>query len=484
MAPQKHHSSKRRSPKRRARAPQTNQQVFQHLWSWFLPDHGVFATLTFHGNCRWLPNVLVGLALCWSWSECRNLTDAFTEAAGCCQKIFGSVAVSTYQGFLGALVTWTPRFLPLLRGVVQERMAQLGSHWECEGWVLLGFDGSRATAPRTVSNETAFCAPNYGQSRQARSRRRKKKQQPVPPKDRPCEPQEPQTWLTLLWHMELRLPWSWRLGPSHSSEREHVLDMVHTEQFPKNALFCGDAGFVGYPLWSGLQQRGYHFLVRVGANVSLLSEHLDWAGTKGQEDLEVLCWPLAAQRLGQVPLRLRLLRVRVGKTKVWLLTSVLDKSRLTAASAVLFYKKRWGIEVEFRGLKQTLGRAELRCRNAQRLLVELDWSLLALAVAELFALKEQLSASPVNGVPADPAKRSLAKTVRALRVSLRNLSERPWEGQELWSLLRNAVTDSYVRQRSKQARYRPRNPDKKPLGDPKLRTLNQQERKKLQKMTA
>ena len=118
------------------------------------------------------------------------------------------------------------------------------------------------------------------------------------------------------------------------------------------------------------------------------------------------------------------------------------------------------------------------------MLVELDWSLLALAVAELFALKEQLSASPVNGVPADPAKRSLAKTMRALRGSLRNLHEQPLAGQELGSLLRNAVTDSYVRQRSKQARYRPRNPDKKPLGDPKLRTLNQQERKKLQKMTA
>ena len=50
--------------------------------------------------------------------------------------------------------------------------------------------------------------------------------------------------------------------------------------------------------------------------------------------------------------------------------------------------------VEFRGLKQTLGRAKLRCRNDRRLLVELDWSIMAMAVAELFALKEQLTKKP------------------------------------------------------------------------------------------
>jgi hypothetical protein len=37
---------------------------------------------------------------------------------------------------------------------------------------------------------------------------------------------------------------------------------------------------------------------------------------------------------------------------------------------------------------------------------------------------------------------------------------------------------------SKKARYRPPNPDKKPLGDPKLRKLNDQERKKLNALAA
>ena len=76
-----------------------------------------------------------------------------------------------------------------------------------------------------------------------------------------------------------------------------------------------------------------------------------------------------------------------------------------------------GIELEFRGLKQTLNRAKLRCRNDRRLLAELHWSLMAMAVAELFALKEQLAtARGRQGSTAEPTKRSLANTMRALAI--------------------------------------------------------------------
>ena len=102
------------------------------------------------------------------------------------------------------------------------------------------------------------------------------------------QPQEPQVGITLLWHMGLRLPWMWRLGPSDSSERAHVMEMIAMGKFPKNTLFCSDAGFVGYPLWSAIRQRDGHFLIRVGANVSLLTESADYE--QGKDGL-VLCWP-------------------------------------------------------------------------------------------------------------------------------------------------------------------------------------------------
>jgi hypothetical protein len=59
----------------------------------------------------------------------------------------------------------------------------------------------------------------------------------------------------------------------------------------------------------------------------------------------------------------------------------------------------------------------------------------------------------------------------------------PEPGQDLLFRLRLAVTDSYHRKSSKRARYRPPNPDKKPLGDPKVRKLTAQETKKLNEFT-
>jgi hypothetical protein len=152
------------------------------------------------------------------------------------------------------------------------------------------------------------------------------------------------------------------------------------------------------------------------------------------------------------------------------------------------YKQRWGIEVEFRGLKQTLDRGKLRCRNDQRLLAELNWSIMAMAVAELFALKEQLAKqsgkSRAKKQVADPAKRSLAQTVRVIRGCMRDCEGIPEPGQELSALLANAVTDNYVRKKPQAARYRPSKPNRKPIGAPKVRKITAQEKKQAKKIEA
>jgi hypothetical protein len=261
------------------------------------------------------------------------------------------------------------------------------------------------------------------------------------------------------------------------------MDMVTSGAFPKDTLFCGDAGFVGYALWACLLHRG-DFLVRVGANVRLLTELAKCEMVKQGKDFLVLCWPKTVMRSSQPPLRLRLVQVPLGKSSAWMLTSVLDWKRLTTKQILRYYKMRWGIEIEYRGLKQTLDRRKLRCRDDQRLLVELDWSILAMAVAELFAIKEQLSKrrSKSGACPPDPNRRSLAATMRALRGCLRHLDKRPAQGEDLASLLAAALTDGYVRKRPKRARYRPPNPDKKPLGNPKLRRLDSEARERLHEL--
>jgi Transposase DDE domain len=471
---------------RRRRARVSNADQFRELQRWLLPNNGIFAIFRFHGNTSWLPASLVGLALCWSWSESRNVTDTFTQAVEWC-GLMGNTALTTYQGFMGALVQWTDKFLSVLWPLLHRRMQEVaGGLWTVSGWVGIAFDGSRSTAPRTESNEEAFCAPNYGQGTTAKYRKKKSKgmRRRKNETSKP-QPQQPQAWITMLWHMSLRLPWMWKLGPSNSSERAHVMDMLRAGIFPVNVLFCGDAGFVGYPLWAQIAGQGMHFLVRVGANVNLLTERTDCVikRRKGY----VLCWPLAAQQAKLPPLRLRLVRVRIGRQWMWMLTNVMQPSRLTPNMIVNFYKMRWGIEVEFRGLKQTLDCGKLRCRNGKRLLAELNWSIMAMVVAELFALKEQLrpaaSESAANLRP-DPKKRSLANTMRAIRHCLTHLKDIPEPQTDLRSRLRRAVTDSYIRKSSKRARYRPPNPDKKPLGDPEIRKLTPQEQKKLDAITS
>jgi hypothetical protein len=450
------------------------------LLRWFLPEGELFSKDEFHGNTRWSPEQLAAQALIWSWQETKHVTDAFAHAKEVCEELGWKKTAMTYTAFMNALNRYDNVWMRCLRERCQALAMQVGGRFfRRDGWVLIGFDGSRATAPRTVSNERAFCAPNYGHGKRAKYGKKKSKGlRRKRNKQHPPHPQAPQAWITMMWHMGLRLPWTWRLGPSHASERDHVKEMLAAEEFPENTLFCGDAGFTGYPLWQAILQAEGDFVVRVGANVDLLSEHAD---VKKLGDGIVLCWPKGQRESGQPPLRLRLVKVQVGKTKMWMLTSVLDPRQLTRKQLVRVYKMRWGIELEFRGLKQTIDKHQLRCRNSDRLLVELNWSLCGMAVAELLALREQIAARPEKQPhdDYDPQDRSLASTMRALRRSMRNLTKYCDPRENLLQELSQAKVQRYKNRTDKRARYRPANPDKKPLGEPNVRKLNPKERETL-----
>lgn len=483
MSRRKPKSSPQRKRRLRELARRKNKLLLLELIKWFVLERELFSEAEFHGNIKWKADQLAAQAVIWSWQETKNVTDAFNQTLEICEELGLKYTAMTYASFMNALHRYDDVFVARLREQYQTLAEEVGGkYFRTNGWVLIGFDGSRATAPRTVSNEQAFCAPNYGNGKRAKygkkkskGMRRKRNEQNKP------QPQAPQAWITLMWHMGLRLPWTWRLGPSNSSERDHVQEMLDQEEFPENTLFCGDAGFVGYPLWSAIlaTPRG-NFLVRVGANVKLLSEQADVKKLGGGI---VLCWPKGRMKSGDPPQRLRLVRVKVGKTKMWMLTSVLDRKKLPNKQIIRFYKMRWGIEVEFRGLKQTIDKHKLRCRNSDRLLVELDWSLRAMAIAELIALREQIPATRDDKPEGDydPRDRSLANTMRALRKCMRNLNKYCDSSNGLLHQLSQATVQRYNNQTDKQARYRPKNPDKKPLGNPTVRKMNAEERERFRK---
>jgi Transposase DDE domain len=455
------------------------RRLFNELLALLFPSGSIFSKEQFHGNIKWDPEQLVIQALIWSWQDTQKVTDAFEKTTESCKKLGLKDICKTYTGFMDALSRYRKTIRDGLRNRLHDLAEQIGGvFFRNRKWVLMGFDGTRATAPRSKANEKAFCSPKYGSGKRATRNANKRKRENRNRRAQLVTQDEPQVWITMMWHMGLRLPWTWRLGPSNSSERGHVQEILAEEEFPANTLFCGDAGFTGFPLWNAILESGGHFLVRVGGNVKLLSEHVDFQQIQGGI---VLCWPKDTMDSGGPPLRLRLVQVQVGKTMMWMLTSVLDERELSRKDIVQYYKMRWLIEVEFRGLKQTVDKHKLRCRNSDRLLAELDWSLLAMAFAELIALRYQIPRSAKEKSSYTPKHRSLANTLRVLRRYMRN----PDEKMPLGSLdqsLKNALVQQYNNSTDKRARYRPRNANVKPLNDPIVTKLTQQQRRKLKEI--
>jgi hypothetical protein len=249
-----------------------NGSTLQAAVTWAVGEK-VFAGLKVHGNTIWRMTELVVLAIVWVWSDQKTLTGGFREANQWTIDLFGQSVLCSFQGMMGALTTWTARILLLLRMRLQQLMLDVGGeHFRRGCWVPIAVDGSRISVPRTRANEVAFCSKTYGQSSKAKTRRkqRKKKDQRLRVRRKKAAPQGPQIWTTLLWHMGLHMPWSWRNGASDASERQHFKDVLAEELFPKNTLFCADAGFVGYELWQQIIAAGHSFLIRAGANVKLL----------------------------------------------------------------------------------------------------------------------------------------------------------------------------------------------------------------------
>jgi hypothetical protein len=454
--------AKRKDSRKQSRQA-ANGATLRAAVAWIL-DAKIFAHLPMHGNTAWQAVDLIMLAVVWVWSGETTLTGAFAEAQRWSMQVLGRSAVGTYQGLLKALVTWTQTLVPLITERLHELMSEQGEQfWRVGLWLALAVDGSRISVPRTKDNEKALCAPNYGKGKTARYRKKKGKGKRRRRKAK-MQPVKPQMWITLLWHMGLRMPWSWKSGPSYSSERDHFRQMLVEQKFPKNTLFCADAGFTGYDLWKEMIDAGHSFLIRVGANVTLLRK----LGYTREKEGIVYFWPNKVARKQQPPLVLRLLHVQIGRCSMHLVTNVLDEKKLSDKQAIQLYRLRWGVELQFRTVKQTFGRRKLRSRTAARASVELDWSLLGLWMIQLFAMKEQIAIGEV------PEHCSVSLAIQVIRTTFQRWSEVPEEA--FTAKLQTATKDSYRRKTSKEARYKPEYKDKPAAGTPKVLTATQQQK--------
>ena len=248
----------------------------------------------------------------------------------------------SYQAFIKLLVRWTPILWTILKGVLQERMEQaLPENFREAGFLVLGADGSKVELPRTRSNEGRF-SPRKSQRRTTAKRRSQRRQRTRAAREQAARSKKadsPQMSLTMLLHLNSRLAWDWRIGPSDESERDQLRQML--PNLPANTLIAADCGFVGYEFWKELLASGHEFVIRVGGNVRLLKQ-LGYARQSGDV---VYLWPDKFAQRGQPPLVLRLVVLHGGRHPIYVVTSVLNDKRLSDRQVGRIYCKRWRVSL-------------------------------------------------------------------------------------------------------------------------------------------
>ena len=442
-------SDKSRRGKRGRTAPtsasyhrQLGQAIARHL-----PHQGL-PLLGDDRRVRWMPRMLVMQAVFMACAMAYTIKDRFDQAREALVGIHPTRRRpgQTPEGFTAALANHGPELLGFLSGHWRKQVREVaGAYWEVLGWIVFSADGTKIDCPRTLANEQELGVTGKNNG-------------------------GPQMLLTCLFHVGAGLLWNWTTGGiAGNSERGQLLSMIAS--LPANALLLADAGFTGYDLLKALLDQETDFLIRVGANVNLLRE----LGYDVYEDQDtVYLWPLSKQTATgrplqampkslekvSVPLALRIIRLRDAKGKpVCLLTNV-SKERMSDSDAARLYKMRWGVEVVWRDLKQTMGHHKVLGRKPGTATAELDWAMAGLWLMQLMSAERMLASKK------PPQQHSPASTLRVLR---RAMTGRGRRGSTLGRELAGAVKDDYARKKSKQARHRVRKRGQKPPGEPKTR---------------
>lgn len=328
---------------------------------------------------RW---TLLSLAFVWlfqSLSRSADLEGRFQDARRWLQRLAPRRRGATYQGFVKALRRGS--LLPdWVAHALRERLSEWsGPAFRVSGWVPLALDGTRFECPRSRSCQRSFRLASRLKS-------------------------APQLVLVSLWHLGVHAWFDFRVASARVGERTLARDL--SDGLPPRTLLVGDAGLIGYDFCTALAGRGASFLLRVGANVTLLAELGVWANVgRGVVHL----WPRDQHE--RRPLTLRLLVVGRGKKKIYLATNVLDPLALSKKQAASFYRQRWGIESAYRSMKQTLGRRTLKSRAADLARLELVGVVLGHWALALLALRARGQATATRGW-------STAKTAALLRTAL------------------------------------------------------------------
>ena len=201
---------------------------------------------------------------------------------------------------------------------------------------------------------------------------------------------------------------------------------------------------------------GFTFVVRAGKNIEVL-QVLEATGKVKCSDGLVYYWPKAAMDRDAKPILLRMVDVMVGRKRMFLLTNELA---LTSQQLSEIYAARWGIEVTFRMVKQNLERAKLLSRTPENVIIELDWTMLAIWYGLYVARK---------CIPPD----GKLSGIKAFRVFMKLILHVATHSALTWdvcaALSRSTVADESGRVSGKNSHNYPRKKKNQPTGEPTIR---------------
>jgi Transposase DDE domain len=401
---------------------------------------------------RWDIQPLVVVMLAMTWATGDSQSEKFEKARGyyvACHESRRRPG-KTLIGFQKALRRIPMRQLrALAAGVRHQIHARLGARRLVDGFEPMGCDGSRIECPRTPELERGLGLAGKNDT-------------------------APNVWLTAFVHLPTGLLWSWRLGPGTAAEQEHLRFLLAT--LSPEALIVCDAAYMGFELVRAIKGVKRSFLFRMSSRVDLYT--LEEASLEDWTEGPVLYWPKYVQKKGLAPFECRLIRIPAkGKGKgsfkrdVWLLTDVLDRDRLSAATAAKFYRWRWRNEGMFRTYKRTIKKLKLSNRTVALVHREAELSLLA---TQILLAHADLALRPATTTTPDGPVISPRKVLIEIRKEI-DAAAKP-KVKSYRERLARCRAEARTQASPKSTREWPRRKPTKPPKPPCLHTLSEEQK--------
>ena len=388
------------------------------------------------GRLKW------SLPMCWCMGLFMALSGADTMQEGfeCARECVTALYFKrkrcgkTLAGYSKVMSRLPLAFFARIRAQLQRNLKAQCIHAARIGrWNAFAIDGSKQNIPRTLKHELKYGLATKGTAKGTGA---------------------PQSQVVAAVAMGKNVMWDWECGSALVGEREMALKLI--ARLPEWALSVLDAGFLGYEWAKAIQALNRYFLVRVGANVRLWVEGLNKTMAAEWKDGEVWLWPDGKHK--HAPLVLRLIRLETKakasrkKSEMWLVTNVLDESKLTREEASALYQKRWRAnECTFRDWKKTLDETKLDSRTPEMAEREQE---LGLCAMQLLQAATWIARTQSRKETRRNRNVSVAKAQRAWRKAARDLAAgraTKWFKAKLLI----CVGDDYIRKSKKVRRVWP-----------------------------